>query len=49
VVLIWPLETWRNGVHCESKSTIGMKLDVNNTVFGKTLNAICLRWKSSYL
>jgi len=39
VVLIWLLATWHSGERYESRLNIGMKLDVNTIVFGKTLNA----------
>jgi hypothetical protein len=39
VALIWLLATWRSGKPCENRLNIGMKLDGNNIVFGKTLTA----------
>src|SRR5579863_3079132 len=48
VVLIWLLAILHNGERYASRLTIDMKLAVNNIVFGKTLNATYVLWRSSY-
>jgi hypothetical protein len=40
VAPILPPATWHSGEHCENRLNIGMKLDVSNIAFGKTLTAI---------